>query len=163
MKNEKNTLIVSDNGTAFDFKSIDKVLCNVKSTMIQQKRHRDGNVLSKIKRFEVDYVAVLKGGFVCHINNFLVQRNQIVCKQRKFYLSAHYSTWQNFKNGKFPKDLFHPIKVGINRFFTSNDYFIDGNFELSSIDTEFNIILAKNNEHLRITMGAKKQQQKTKS
>lgn len=48
-----------------------------------------------------------------------------------FSISNDYKAFQSFKGGDYPKDLFHPIKRGVNGMFFDDDYFIS-NFRVES-------------------------------
>lgn len=98
------------------------------------------NTIRNIRTFYVkDYYLITKStiaGKTRHqISNYLLRIGAIRQGRKEFKglysVSNQYQTMQKFKQGLFPKDLYHPIKRHINGLFFDDDYYIS-NFKVES-------------------------------
>jgi hypothetical protein len=109
-------LCIDDVGRVFRVKNMKwaRALINPKEEILHpdQEPKKYTNVL---------YVVSSGDGTLYQINNHLIAQKKI---SKNATLTCAYFLWQNFTNGTYSKDLFHPIKHGFSGYFTHNDYYI---------------------------------------
>lgn len=134
---EKRMLLV-DGDYFINMEDVNSVVCKLESATYFRKptlsdyRTNDHNYIKNIRTFYVrDYLLVTRVGEQIaehRITKFLVKVKAINPGRGQFSglysVSNRYQTVQAFKHGKFPKDLFHPIKFYINEPFFSDQYHI---------------------------------------
>lgn len=121
-----------------DIESTSKIICELEKVSLINK-HKPIS-LENIRTFYIkDYYLITKDKFngnIKHkISDFLVgcgHINKGRAENKDLYSTRNsYKSYQYYNGVKAPKDLFHPIKLGINNTFFSDHYRIK-NFELAT-------------------------------
>lgn len=137
-------MILVDGDYFIDLKDVVEIICTLDNATYIKKPTNDNfetnshNTINNIRTYYIkDYLLVTKNevaGTTRHkISNLLCKIG--VIKQGRnefnglFSISNDYQSFQSFKQGLFPKDLYHPIKRYINGLFFQDDYCID-NFKV---------------------------------
>ena len=109
---KKDCIILADDGLYYDLKKVTGIYCEL--SFVQSKTRR--------------YISV--DGYMCEtpesscpfgITNFLKKYRYI---SRIGNIKRSYDQLQRFERGDFEKDLFWPIKKGVNRHFFGDDYHV---------------------------------------
>lgn len=143
--NHKQMLLV-DGDYFIDMNNVTQAVCELEDATYEKKptledyKTNAHNTIQNIRTFYVkNYFLITKdkfGGKTKHsINRFLTKTGIIKNGRNQFrglYSNKNaYKTIQTFNGKKYPKDLYHPIKVYINGVFFENQYKID-NFIVES-------------------------------
>ncbi len=121
-----------------DIKSAFKIICELEKVFLIDKHYSIS--IENIRTFYIkDYYLITRDKFNGNtkhkILDFLVSCGHINkgrLKNKDLYSTQNsYKSYQYYNGIKTSKDLFHPIKLGINDTFLSNQFAID-NFELQS-------------------------------
>lgn len=121
-----------------NIKSAFKIICELEKVSLIHKHNSIS--IENIRTFYIkDYYLITKekfnGNTKHKISDFLVSCGHInkgKLENKDLYSTQNsYKSYQYYNGVKTPKDLFHPIKLGINDTFFSNQFAID-NFELQS-------------------------------
>jgi|DEB0MinimDraft_4_1074332.scaffolds.fasta_scaffold04016_5 hypothetical protein len=133
--------ITSDIGLKINLYNVKRAYCELHSVTPRISRKLS---IDEIKYFYVkDYFLVTndQGEEVHHkISRFLYKEGHLKNPTGKYrYINLYrvkndYKCWQY---GEYPKDLYHPIKWGINRPFFRDDYYIE-NFSVIGVDEILN-------------------------
>jgi hypothetical protein len=121
-----------------DINSAFKIICELEKVSLTDKHNSIS--IKNIRTFYIkDYYLItadkFNGNTKHKISDFLVSCGHINkgrSENKDLYSTQNsYKSYQYYNRVKAPKDLFHPIKLGINDTFFSNQFAID-NFELQS-------------------------------
>ena len=139
----KEKKMTSDSDLAINLGNVIRAYCTLKGVSLHISNTQ---TLAKIELDNIrvfytgDYFLVtLENGEEIHhkITRYLYKK-KLIHKARgrrrhhAYSIKNDYKSLQVFQNEKCPKDLFHPIKIGINKAFFDDDYFIS---DFSVIDT----------------------------
>jgi hypothetical protein len=147
-------VILVDGDYFIDLKDVVEIICSLDSVSYLKGPSADDyktnghNHLENIRTFYVkDYFLVTSTetqGRTKHSITSLLCAIGAINKGRNHFVGLYsiknsYKSLQPFKQGKFPKDLYHPVKNYINGLFFSNDYHIS-NFKVETqIELEPNL------------------------
>lgn len=137
--------LLVDGDYFIDLYKVDEIICQLERVSYYKKptakdyETNAHNSICNIKTFFIkDYLLNTEiefNGVTLHrISNFLHHLgafNQRRDKNGLYSISNDYNSLQSFKDGLFPKDLYHPIKKFINGLFFIDEYFIS-NFKVES-------------------------------
>ncbi len=149
---EHKKMLLADENYFIDLTMVTEIICDLgnvsylKKIEIKEKEESKNNSIINIKAFYIkDYWLITKGeicGITKHkITNFFhkigVMTQGKGNHQSCYVIDNDYQSLQKFEQGLFPKDLFHPVKLFINRFFFKDDY------RISNFRVDHNFILEK--------------------
>lgn len=139
-------MILVDGDYFIDLKDVTEIICVLDNATYIKKPTADNfktnshNSINNIRTYYIkDYFLVTKNevaeqtrhkitNLLCKIGAIKQGRNEFI---GLFSIPNDYQSLQTFKQGIFPKDLYHPIKRYINGLFFQDDYCID-NFKVES-------------------------------
>jgi len=151
-KSKDHLMVLGDDDIFIDLNDVIKTGCTLeKVSYFGKSRNRElisitPNTIQTIRTFYVkDYFLItankVNGSNRHFISHFLWKTGAIKTGRgqfaRLFSIGNYYMDLQKFKAGKFPKDLYIPIKTHINQLFFRDDYRID-DFVVES-EIKFNV------------------------
>jgi len=104
-----------DHGQLIDYMKIKSAFCRTKLKSVEFKEP-----LPLWYPIE-NYVVTLVSGQTASINRFLINREYMT---KKNTVNGSYGDFNTFVGKNIPRDLYHPVKWGLNKYFHFDDYHI---------------------------------------
>ncbi|MHA3044540.1 hypothetical protein JSO61_004260 [Riemerella anatipestifer] len=138
-----NKLLKVDDNYFINVCTIEKAVCELekvslidKTKSVSIKNIRTFYVKNYYLHTSEEFNGKLKHQITEFLNKIGQLNKRILENGRLYSINNSYQAFQHYKNKKAPKDLYHPIKKGINDTFFRDDYKIDDFEVITNIQIE---------------------------